>query len=156
MSYQDLPTLNALLNTLATVLLILGLRFIKQGNIRAHNRTMWSAFFTSVLFLSSYVTYHTLRQMDTGIGHTEFALGPPWNYFYYALLISHVILAIVIVPMVLMTLYRGHKSKLGTDPVWREKHRKLARRTFPIWLYVSITGVIVYLLLYHLPGATGS
>ena len=131
---SGLPLVNATLNFITTLLLILGFYFIKTGDIKKHQAVMLSAFGTSALFLVTYVVYHW------------FKIGPKlytgeWVYFYYFILISHIILAIIILPLALITLYRGWNTHL-------DKHRKLAKITFPLWLYVSITGIIVYLMLY--------
>lgn len=155
LSYQQLPTLNAVLNLIAAAFLVVGYVFIRRSNITAHFRAMWAAFTASALFLVSYVTYHTLRQMAEGVGHTRFMLEGFIQYVYYAILITHLILAIVIVPLVLVTLYRGWTGYKQNDWDRIEKHRNIARWTFPIWLYVSLSGVAVYLMLYHLPGASG-
>ena len=155
MDYQILPTVNALLNTTASILLVLGYRFARQHRIVAHYRTMWSAFGVSTLFLISYLTYHTLRQMETGIGHTAFMLEGWIRYVYYTILFTHLILAFTVVPLALITLFRGWTGWKRQDKAQIARHRRIARWTFPIWLYVSVTGVIVYLMLYHLPGARG-
>ncbi len=136
MNYRDLPTLNAALNALATVLLIVGYALIKQRRETAHKRTMLAAFGVSVVFLVSYLTYHYTA------GHVKFA-GPDYVRIpYYALLISHVLLAAAVPVLAIGTIYHGLRDQ-------RAKHRAWARWTFPIWLYVSITGVVIYALLYH-------
>lgn len=155
LTYQALPTLNALLNLTAAIFILAGYIFIRRSNVKAHFRAMWAAFASSAVFLISYVTYHTLRQMAEGAGHTQFMLGGPIRYIYYTVLITHVILAIVIVPLVFITLYRGWKGYKKDNWAVIEKHRGIARWTFPIWLYVSVSGVLVYLMLYHMPGAAG-
>jgi putative membrane protein len=134
-SVTDLPTLNAALNTLCTVLLVVAYRPIRAGRIDQHRRTMLAAFTTSVLFLISYVTYHAQ------IGSKPFPGTGFVRTAYFVILIPHVILAAAVVPMALVTLRRG----LRRDDV---RHRAIARWTFPIWLFVSVTGVIVYLMLY--------
>jgi putative membrane protein len=154
-SYHQLPTVNAVLNLTAAAFLVAGYLFIRRSNIIAHFRAMWSAFTASALFLVSYVTYHTLRQMAEGVGHTRFMLEGFIQYIYYTVLITHLVLAIVIVPLVLITLYRGWTGYKQDDWERLAKHRRIARWTFPIWLYVSLSGVAVYLMLYHLPGASG-
>ena len=154
-SYHQLPTLNALLNLTAAACMVVGYLFIRRSNIQAHFRWMGAAFAASALFLISYVTYHTLRQMAEGVGHTRFMLEGVIQYVYYTVLITHLILAIVIVPLVLITLYRGWTGYKNNDRDRIENHRKIARWTFPIWLYVSLSGVAIYLMLYHLPGAAG-
>ena len=134
---SQLPHLNALLNTTSAILLVIGYRFIRQGRINAHRNCQVSAFITSILFLTSYLTYHYYH------GDTKFLGQGAVRPFYFAILISHIILAIVIVPLVLVTLYRAARGDFL-------RHRKIARWTLPIWLYVSVTGVIVYLMLYHI------
>ena len=135
-----LPHLNAILNSASAVLLLIGHRFIKQGDRRRHRVTMLSAFATSSLFLVSYLTYHYFHgtQHFQGEGIVRVA--------YFLILGTHTILAAVVVPMVLIALNYGLKGRY-------DKHRRIARWTYPVWLYVSVTGVIVYLLLYQLyPG----
>jgi putative membrane protein len=132
-----LPHLNALLNSTSALLLIAGYRFIKAGFVVAHRNCQLAALSTSTLFLVSYLTYHYYHGETTFLGQ---GIVRP---FYFAVLISHVFLAIVIVPLVLITLVRA----LRGDFV---RHRKIARWTLPLWLYVSVTGVIVYIMLYHL------
>lgn len=133
----DFPTLDAALNAASAVLLTLGFVFIRRKNIVAHKTCMISAFVASSLFLVCYLWYHAHHGVThfTGQG---FARG-----FYFALLGSHTVLAAVIVPLVLMTLYRALRGRF-------QKHRKIARWTLPLWLYVSVTGVLVYWMLYHL------
>jgi len=132
-----LPTLNATLNATSTVLLIVARGFIRRGRIDAHRRTMIAAFVTSCLFLISYVIYHAQ------VGSRPFPGHGPIRTVYFAILITHVVLAAVIVPLVLVTLRRG----LHRDDA---RHRAIARWTWPLWLYVSVTGVIIYGMLYHL------
>lgn len=134
---SQLPHLNALLNTTSAILLVCGYRFIRQGRINAHRNCQVSAFVVSILFLTSYLTYHYYH------GDTKFLGQGIVRPFYFAILISHIVLAIVIVPLVLITLYRAARSDFL-------RHRKIARWTLPLWLYVSVTGVIVYLMLYHI------
>jgi len=132
-----LPTLNATLNATSTVLLIVARGFIRRGRIDAHRRTMIAAFVTSCLFLISYVIYHAQ------VGSRPFPGHGPIRAVYFAILITHVVLAAIIVPLVLVTLRRG----LHRDDA---RHRAIARWTWPLWLYVSVTGVIIYVMLYHL------
>jgi putative membrane protein len=132
-----LPHLNAILNSTSALFLIAGYRFIRAGFIRAHRNCQVTALAASVLFLTSYLTYHYFH------GDTPFPGQGIVRPFYFTILISHVILAIVIVPLVLITVYRAAR---GDFP----RHRSIARWTLPLWLYVSVTGVIVYLMLYHL------
>lgn len=132
-----LPALNAGLNALSGVLLLTGYVFIRRRRIAAHRACMIAAFVVSSLFLISYVTYHLQA------GSTPFA-GQGWiRPVYYAILISHILLAASIVPLALVTLSRGLRRRYAT-------HRRIARRTLPPWLYVSATGVITYFMLYHL------
>jgi putative membrane protein len=134
---SQLPHLNALLNTTSAILLVLGYRFIRHRRIIAHRNCQVAAFVISILFLTSYLTYHYYH------GDTKFLGQGIVRPIYFAILISHIVLAIVIVPLVLITLYRA----AGGDFL---RHRNIARWTLPLWLYVSITGVIVYLMLYHI------
>jgi uncharacterized membrane protein YozB (DUF420 family) len=138
---EDLPTVNATLNSIATVLLITGYIFIRRGNMRIHKRIMITAFIVSALFLISYLIYHAEAgsRAFTGLGFIR--------PVYFTILISHIILAAGIVPLAIITLFRGWRAKY-------QKHKKIARWTLPLWLYVSVTGVIIYLMLYHFyPGA---
>ncbi|HXQ98312.1 MAG TPA: DUF420 domain-containing protein [Candidatus Limnocylindrales bacterium] len=129
--------LNASLNALSAVLLSVGFVMIRRRRIRAHRACMLSAFFVSTAFLISYVTYH-IR-----VGNVLFQ-GQGWiRPVYFTLLISHVTLAIVILPLALITLSRALREQF-------DRHRRIARWTLPLWLYVSVTGVIVYVMLYHL------
>ncbi|HZA36660.1 MAG TPA: DUF420 domain-containing protein [Vicinamibacterales bacterium] len=135
MSVSDLPALNAGLNATAGVLLFAGWLMIKGGRITAHRRCMLSAFTASSLFLVSYVVYHAQA------GSRPFTGQGPARAVYFAILISHVVLAAAIVPLALVTLTRA----LRGDFV---RHRRIARWTFPIWMYVSVTGVVIYWMLY--------
>ncbi|MRX72076.1 DUF420 domain-containing protein [Bacillus lacus] len=130
-----LPRLNAIFNSFTFVFLLAALYFIiKQRNVRLHRRFIFAAFTTTTLFLLSYVTYHYLTES------TRYGGDGVLRYVYFFILITHILLAIVNVPLVLTTVARGFNNQL-------EKHRKIARWTMPIWLYVSITGVIVYLMI---------
>lgn len=131
---NHLNIMNAVLNSCATICLVAGFYFIKQNNIQTHQKFMTSAFIFSSLFLVSYILYHHFH------GDTKFQGEGGFRVFYFFILISHIILSIFALPMVLMTFYYGLKDK-------REQHRKLAKITFPIWLYVSVTGVLIYFLL---------
>ena len=135
---ESLPTINALLNGTAIVLLTIGFFCIKIKCETAHRVCMLSAFFVSIVFLFFYILHKYLVQ---GV-HTSFAGQGAWHTVYYIMLISHIILAAAIVPLVLITLTLAIKGK-------REKHRAWARWTFPIWYYVSVTGVLVYCFLYQ-------
>lgn len=134
---SSLPHLNAILNSTSALLLVVGYGFIKRGQIQAHRNCQVAAVSTSTLFLISYLTYHYFH------GDTKF-LGQGWvRPFYFTILITHVLLAIVILPLVIVTLVRALRGDFA-------RHRRIARWTLPLWLYVSVTGVIVYLMLYHL------
>ena len=132
-----LPHLNACLNTTSALFLIAGYRFIRAGFVRAHRNCQIAALVTSTLFLISYLTYHYYH------GDTPFTGQGIVRPFYFAILITHVILAIVIVPLVMITVYRAARGDFI-------RHRRIARWTLPLWLYVSVTGVIVYLMLYRI------
>ena len=139
---EHLPALNATLNGISTILLIVGYVAIKRRNYRAHGWTMSLAFAVSTLFLVGYLSHKFIRGEQTSRITAGMDLG--WvKQVYYVILVPHVILAAVMVPMIVTVLLRAY---------WRqwEKHRRLARWTFPIWLYVSITGVVIYWMLYHL------
>lgn len=137
MDVRDLPALNALLNTTAAVLLVAGYRFIRQGRREAHRRAMTAALIVSALFLASYLVYHAQ------VGSVKFQKTGWIRPVYFSILISHTVLAACVAPMALVTVWRAWKGRF-------EKHRRLARLTLPLWLYVSVTGVIVYLMLYRL------
>ena len=137
MSISDLPALNATLNGVATVLLVSGYLFIKRGHRQKHQWCMLGALATSALFLISYVTYHL------NAGSRPFTGQGPIRLVYFAILITHVILAALIVPLAILTAARGLRSEF-------DKHVRIARWTFPIWLYVSVTGVVIYVMLYQL------
>jgi uncharacterized membrane protein YozB (DUF420 family) len=132
-----LPHLNAILNSTSALLLLAGFRFIRLGRIRAHRNCQVTAVVTSTLFLISYLTYHYYH------GATRFAGQGLVRPLYFTILTSHTILAVVIVPLILITLYRAARGDFI-------RHRRIARWTLPLWLYVSVTGVIVYLMLYHI------
>ena len=138
MTIQDLPIVNACLNALATVFLMLGFVYIKKGNKTAHRNCMVSAFVTSAVFLTSYLIYHFSTEVVTKF------VEPEWfRPIYLVLLITHVVLAVVILPLIFITLSRALKERF-------DQHRKIARWTWPLWMYVSITGVLIYLLLYQI------
>ncbi|HBF01633.1 MAG: DUF420 domain-containing protein [Verrucomicrobiales bacterium] len=143
MQLQDLPLINAILNSCSALLLLAGYVAIKRDQKERHKRCMVSALITSTLFLTCYVIYHVGMQRVYGSAHTRF-VDPAWfRPWYLALLASHLLLAIAIVPMVLMTVYHAIRGNF-------EKHRKIARWTWPCWMYVSVTGVVIYLLLYRI------
>jgi uncharacterized membrane protein YozB (DUF420 family) len=134
---RDLPALNAALNATSAVLLLVGWRLIRRGHIAAHRRTMLAAVATSTLFLASYLVYHAQ------VGSVRFQGKGPLRAVYFTILISHTILAAAIVPLVLVTLVRALQARF-------DRHRRLARVTFPVWSYVSVTGVVIYWMLYRL------
>ncbi len=131
----DLPALNATLNGISAVLLVIAFVFIKRGNVTWHRRTMLTAFGTSALFLTSYLIYHA------NIGSKPYGGTGAMRTLYFAILIPHILLAATVLPLALITLSRGLKMDVA-------RHRKIAKITLPIWLYVSVTGVIVYAMLY--------
>jgi uncharacterized membrane protein YozB (DUF420 family) len=137
MEMRDLPALNAALNTTAALLLLWGYSLIRRRNFEAHKKVMLAAFATSVLFLVSYLVYHY------NAGSVKFQKTGPIRTVYFTILLTHTILAAAVAPMAAMTLYRAWTNQL-------QLHRKLARITLPIWLYVSVTGVAVYWMLYRL------
>lgn len=136
MTYSDLPLVNASLNTLTTVLLVTGYIQIKRGRQQAHGLFMAAAFVTSSLFLVCYLVHKFT------VGPTRFT-GEGWiRPVYFTLLLTHTVLAVVNLPLILRTIYLAVKGRY-------EEHRRLARWTFPVWMYVSVTGVLVYLFLYR-------
>ncbi|MFN0195646.1 MAG: DUF420 domain-containing protein [Planctomycetaceae bacterium] len=140
----QLPAINALLNGIATILLLQGLMLAKRKNIAAHKVAMLSAFGISIAFLACYLLYHFMLQRYTGSGSKPFTGTGAIRPIYFGILISHVILAAVVPILAIRTIYLGLKG-----PV--DLHRKWAKWTFPIWVYVSVTGVMIYLMLYHWP-----
>jgi uncharacterized membrane protein YozB (DUF420 family) len=136
-SVTDLPALNATLNGIAAIFLTIGYVCIRTRRIAQHRACMIAAFVTSTLFLISYLTYHA------HIGSRPFMGQGAIRVVYFTILITHVILAAAIVPMVLMTMSRGLRSQFA-------RHKAIARWTLPLWLYVSVTGVIVYMMLYQM------
>ena len=137
MTVSDLPALNATLNATSAVLLTTGWILIRRGRIAQHRAVMIAAVCTSILFLISYLVYHAQ------VGSVRFTKQGPIRAVYFTILLTHTVLAVAIVPMVLVTLTRGLRARY-------ERHRRIARWTMPIWLYVSVTGVIVYLMLYQM------
>jgi uncharacterized membrane protein YozB (DUF420 family) len=138
---HPLATTNAVLNALATVLLVAGWVFIARGQWKAHRAAMIAAFAVSAVFLVCYLTYHYL------VGHVPFRGQGPVRTVYFAILISHIILAVFVPILALRMFFLAWKGR------W-EAHRRLGKITMPIWLYVSVTGVVIYAMLYHLfPGA---
>jgi uncharacterized membrane protein YozB (DUF420 family) len=139
---QYLPAVNATLNATATVLLVLGYVLIKQRREEAHKRAMMAAFFVSIAFLACYLTYHTYLQIYTTAGHVPFAGPASVKPIYLTLLFSHIVLAATVPFLAGITIFLGYRDR-------RRAHRRWAVWTFPIWLYVSITGVVIYVVLYH-------
>ena len=138
MTIHDLPAVNATLNALSGVLLAVGYLLIRAGRIEQHRRCMLAAFVTSSLFLVCYIVYHA------NVGSVPFRREGMVRPVYFTILITHVTLAAVVLPLAVVTLYRGLQARFP-------KHRRIARWTLPVWLYVSVTGVLVYVLLYQ-PG----
>ena len=136
-SVADLPAVNASLNGLATIFLISGYLFIRRGRVQAHRAAMIAAFCTSVLFLMSYVIYHAHA------GSRPFQGRGAIRALYFTILITHVVLAALVPPLAGLTLWRAWRGRF-------DRHVRLARWTLPLWLYVSVTGVVVYVMLYHL------
>jgi uncharacterized membrane protein YozB (DUF420 family) len=134
---EHLPAVNATLNATSAVLLLLAYRAIRRLDVERHRRLMLSAAVTSAVFLVSYLTYHA------HVGSVRFTGQGAVRPLYFAILISHTILAAAIVPLVLRTLYLGLRRR-------DDRHRRIARWTFPLWLYVSVTGVVIYLMLYQI------
>ncbi len=137
MTVSDLPALNATLNGISTVLLAIGYVLIRQRRKRAHRAAMIAAFVTSGLFLVSYTIYHAQA------GSRPFQGQGPIRTVYFTILISHVVLAAAVLPLAIVTLVRALRERF-------DAHARIARRTLPIWLYVSVTGVLVYLMLYRM------
>lgn len=140
---QIFPHVNAALNTLSGIFLILGLTFILSKKVHAHRTCMLGASSFSVLFLVCYITYHTLRTSVYGLGPTKFTGEGLARPIYFTILTSHTILAALVGPFIIATLWRALKGRF-------DAHRRLARLVYPVWLYVSVTGVAVYVMLYHL------
>lgn len=137
MELRDLPAFNAALNTTAALLLIWGYTLVRRRRFEAHKKVMLAAFCTSILFLASYLIYHY------NVGSVKFVRTGPIRSVYFAILLTHTVLAAAVAPMAAVTLYRAWTGQI-------QRHRKLARITLPIWLYVSVTGVAVYWMLYRL------
>lgn len=144
MQVSDLPALNASLNGVAAVLLGFGFYFIRQGRVLAHRRCMLAAFVTSSVFLISYVLHKILvRGVHTRIGAEGII-----KSIYYGMLLTHILLAAAIVPLALITISRALRERFNA-------HRRIARWTWPIWMYVSVTGVLIYFMLYRWFPSTG-
>lgn len=137
MTVYDLPAVNASLNAISAVLLVIGYVLIRKRRIDQHRAVMIAAFIVSTLFLIGYLIYHY------NVGSKRFTAEGPVRIVYFSVLISHIVLAAFVPPMALVTLVRGLRARY-------DRHARLARWTLPIWLYVSATGVIVYLMLYRM------
>ena len=137
MELSDLPAVNATLNGISAVLLMIGYVLVRQRKLEQHRRVMIAAFATSVLFLICYVIYHA------NVGSKRFPGQGPIRSVYFFVLITHIVLAALVPPMAIITLVRGLRARYDT-------HRRIARWTLPIWLYVSVTGVVVYVMLYQM------
>ena len=143
-----LPLFHAILNSSTAILLIASLYFIRHGQVRAHKRANWSAITLSSIFLISYVIYHASNPStrfgdlnhDGLLSDAEKQQAGPLRYVYYFILSTHIILSAVIIPFVLFTLQRAYQEKF-------DKHRRLAKITWPLWLYVAVTGVVVYIMI---------
>ena len=137
------PHLNATLNATSGLFLLIGFYFIRTKQVARHRTCMLTAARVSAVFLATYLTHHAIRTYYLGLGPTRFTGEGLARPVYFTILTSHTILAAMVTPFVLLTLWRGLKGQY-------EKHKKLARLVFPVWLYVSVTGVIVYVMLYQL------
>lgn len=137
MDVRDLPTLNACLNAISALLLVRGYLLVRRRDFEAHKKTMVAALAVSALFLTSYLIYHAQ------VGSVRFQKTGLIRGIYLTILLTHTVLAAAVAPMAVITVWRAWKGRL-------ERHRALARWTLPIWLYVCVTGVVVYLMLYHL------
>ena len=142
MQLEELPALNAILNSTATVLLVAGLIFIKRGRKREHIACMISALIVSAAFLTSYLIYHY------NYPTTRFTHGGLPKAIYFLILFTHIALAMLNLPMIIMTVVPALRQRF-------DRHKRIARWTYPVWLYVSITGVLVYLMLYRWFPAAG-
>lgn len=136
-----LPKLNAMLNGICSLMLLLSLYFIKQKNIELHRKVNIITFCLSSLFLLSYITYHWMAQ------ETTYPVGNPLRTPYLVILVSHIILAAVVLPLILLSFWYGLKSQEPGGEPYIQRHRRLTRWSFPIWLYVTVTGVVVYFMI---------
>lgn len=143
MSIMDLPAVNGSLNGLSAIFLAAGYVCIRRRQINAHRNCMIAAFVTSTLFLASYLTYHIYMESVLHRGVTKFLEPASFRPIYLTILFTHLVGAVVIVPLVFITLSRALRERF-------DQHRKIARWTWPIWMYVSVTGVLIYLLLYQI------
>lgn len=143
LSVTDLPLVNAILNSTSTVLLLTGYRLIRLKRRRAHKALMISALVVSALFLISYVIYHA------NVGSVKFTGQGAVRIVYFSILLSHTVLAIAVPPLAIVTLVKALRSRF-------DRHKRIARWTLPIWLYVSVTGVVIYLMLYEFFPSAGT
>lgn len=143
MDLSFLPAVNATLNGLAGVLIIIGIVLIKQKKIDAHKKVMLAAFATSCVFLVSYLTHYAWRASVKGGTHTKFNGEGILKAIYYPMLLTHILLAMAVPVLAIWAIRLGLKRQ-------DEKHRKIVKYTVPIWLYVSVTGVLIYVMLYHM------
>ena len=141
--YLMLPAVNASLNAIATVLLALGFYFIRRRDVDRHRNCMIAAFGVSAVFLVSYLTYHTLRQMSEGAGHTKWQAAGWLRPTYYTILITHVTLAAFVPWLAMAAVWQAIRRRF-------DRHKRITRVLWPMWMYVSITGVIVYAMLYQI------
>lgn len=137
MSVTDLPTVNAVLNCISTILLVTGFIFIKKGKRESHKKIMLTALFSSLLFLTSYLYYHYQ------VGSIPYPYFDWTRWLYFVILIPHVILAVVMAPFIILAVWHALHDNF-------EKHKRLVRWVFPVWMYVSVTGVVIYMMLYRL------
>jgi uncharacterized membrane protein YozB (DUF420 family) len=137
------PHLNASLNALSSVFLLAGFYFIRTRQIARHRASMLTASTISALFLACYLTHHAIRTYYFGLGPTKFAGEGLARPVYYTILTSHTFLAALVAPFILLTLWRGLKGRY-------DAHKRIARLVYPVWLYVALTGVVVYLMLYQI------
>jgi putative membrane protein len=142
-SFADLPAVNASLNGLSAVFLGAGYYFIRRKNQSAHRNCMLAAFAASTLFLACYLTYHGYLAWHLHQGPTRFTKPPGFRPVYLGILLTHTVLAVVVVPLVIITLSRALRQRF-------DRHKRIARWTWPCWMYVSVTGVLIYLLLYQI------
>ena len=143
MNVDMLPAVNAGLNGTAAILLFAGWQAIRSGNRNRHRALMLTAFTVSVIFLASYLTYHSIRVSETGQGHTAFPHDGWLKALYYSILFTHIPLAMAVVPGCLLAMVHAFRGNF-------EKHTGITLWLWPVWMYVSVTGVLIYLMLYHL------
>ncbi len=143
MTVADLPAVNATLNGLSALFLTAGYIFIRRKRQTEHRNCMVAAFVTSTLFLVCYLTYHGYQAWVLHRGPTRFVNPPAWRPVYLAILLTHTVLAVVVVPLAIITLSQALRQRF-------DRHKSIARWTWPVWMYVSVTGVVIYLMLYQL------